>query len=165
MLNRHKQCELFKFRACSEPEVFQRHLQESTDFEGTINAHDKVCMECYRHSLIISRIKRENPISSDTDFHTLLSAIQNTVPSLPFSITTDCQLLDIATKLTIIQVAQEQLNNHALTLRDAYHYFESHVVTLLPMSTLTNRPERLGSEGWLVSCVLHFSITCPISAG
>ena len=49
------------FRACSEPEVFQRHLQESTDFEGTINACDKVWMECYWHSLIISRIKRAYP--------------------------------------------------------------------------------------------------------
>ena len=38
---------------CSEPEVFQRHLQDYTDFEGSISAHDKdlhwsIWSTCYR---------------------------------------------------------------------------------------------------------------------
>ena len=39
------------FRACSEPEQFQTHLQEHAGFQGTITASDKVCAACYRQSL------------------------------------------------------------------------------------------------------------------
>ena len=104
-------------------------------FKGTFNSIQilrvpqthriKVCMECYRHSLVVSKINKDNPISNDPDFYALLSAIQKTVDSLPFSITNNHQLLDIATKLTVIQIAQKLLSNHALTLRDAYCIFES----------------------------------------
>lgn len=61
-LYRHKQ--FANFSACSEPEVFLNGTFTSTkydDFEGTINAHDKLCLECYRHSLIISKTKKEIP--------------------------------------------------------------------------------------------------------
>ena len=37
------------FRACTEPEVFEKHLREHTDHDVSITASDKVCMECYRH--------------------------------------------------------------------------------------------------------------------
>ena len=47
------------FRACSEPELFQKHLVDHTDFQGTITVSDKLCAACYRHSLTISKITRE----------------------------------------------------------------------------------------------------------
>ena len=49
------------FTGCVEPAVFQRHLHEHTDLEYTD--------------------KKENPISTDTEIHALLSVFQNTVPS------------------------------------------------------------------------------------
>ena len=93
--------------------------------------------------------------------------IQNSVPSLPFSITDNYQLLDTAINLTVIKVAQELLSNHALTLCDAYHTFEGQIDTLLPMSTLTGRPDKLGTERWLLSQLCsslqhHLAYTCRV---
>ena len=150
------------FRACSEPEVFQGTFRNVQILRV---AHDKVCMGCYRHSLVISKISKDNPISNDQDFHTLLSAIQNTVPRLPFSITNNYQLLDIATKFTVIHVTQELLSNHTLSLRDAYHTFESQMDTLIPMSTLTGRPEKVGTELLSQLCSSlqhHLAYTCRV---
>ena len=45
------------FRACAEPELFEKHLREHTDHDVSITASDKVCMECYRHS--VKRIKKD----------------------------------------------------------------------------------------------------------
>lgn len=54
------------FRACSEPELFQKHLVDHTDFQGTITVSDKLCAACYRHSLTISKIQDK---TRDTDGH------------------------------------------------------------------------------------------------
>ena len=70
------------FRACSEPELFQSHLN---DFQGKLIQYDKVCMECYRYSLTISRIRKENPISVDDDFRALMEMFKKSLPPLPFN--------------------------------------------------------------------------------
>ena len=139
------------FRACSEPELFQKHLVDHTDFQGTITTCDKLCAACYRHSLTISKINKENPAPNDHEFLLLVASIQGSLPALPYSITRESELIEIATKYTVVHVAHELLDNHALTLLSAHSTFIGQLDRLLPMSSLQHRPDKPGTPRWLLS--------------
>ena len=83
-----------QFRTWCEPELFQKTLFEHTDFQGTIIATDKV----RRHSPTISKINKENSAPNDDEFLLLLAAIQKSLPALPYNITRESELIEIATK-------------------------------------------------------------------
>ena len=156
-----------QFRACCEPELFQKTLVEHTDFQGTITATDKVCTACYRHSLTISKINKENPAPNDDEFLLLLAAIQKSLPAFPYSITRESELIEIATKYTVIHVAQMLLDNQALTLLSAHGTFLGQLDSFLPMSSLRCRPDKPGTPRWLLSQLSsslqhHMSYTCRV---
>ena len=155
------------FRSCCDPELFQRHLIEHADFQGNITASDKVCAECYRHSLTISKIKKENLVTNDHDFSVLVASIQTSLPALPFSIKDESKLIEIATKYTVIHVAQTLLDNHALTLLGAHSIYLRQLDRLLPMSSLQQCPGKPGTPRWLLSQLSsslqhHMSYTCRV---
>ena len=79
----------------SEPEKFQKHLTEHTDYEGNITADDKVCMECYRHSLTVVRVAKEKLATTDEDLECLINA---SMADLPVQQIDENQLLDAALK-------------------------------------------------------------------
>ena len=156
-----------KFLTCSEPDTFQKHIVEHTDFSGTISANEKICMACYRYSLTLTKLSRDKPKTDDEDFLNLIEGIQNTVPSLPFNLTQESELIDLALKMTIISVAQELHANHALTLLCAHQQFLANVTSLLPMSTLRLPPEKLGTHRWLLGQLSshlkhHMSYACIV---
>ena len=156
------------FRACAEPELFQKTLINHTDFQGTITASDKVCTACYRHSLTISKIFKENPAPNDDEFLLLVASIQKSLPAFPYSINTESELTEIAAKYTIIHVAQKLLDNQALTLLSAHSTFIYQLDRLLPMSSLQYRPDKPGNPRWLLSQLSsslqhHMSYTCKVN--
>ena len=123
------------FRTCAEPEKFQKHLTEHTDYEGNITADDKVCMECYRHSLTIVRVAKEKPTTTDEDLECLINSTKASMADLPVQLIEN-QLLDAALKLAVIDVAQELLENHALTLLNAHSIFQHKIESLLPLTVV-----------------------------
>ena len=97
----------FNYRTCPEPELLQEHLLQNTDFLGTLAANTKVCMACYRYSLIVLAIVKENPKINDDDLQSLVGDIQKSVPVQPLlNITVHSELVEVALKLTTIHVAQ-----------------------------------------------------------
>ena len=155
------------FRACSEPEQFQKHLQEHAGFQGTITASDKVCAACYRHSLVFSKINKEKLTTDDEDFLTLLASIQDSIPAFPFHIGSESKLIEIALKFTVIHVAKRLLDNHALRLQCVHSTFQSEIEKLLPLSSLHHIPDKLGTPRWLLSQLSsslqhHMSYTCRV---
>ncbi len=155
------------YLTCSEPDTFQKNLEKQTNFVGKLTANDKVCMACYRYSLTVAKLSKENPISNDEDFFSLLQGIQNTVPVLPLCISKERELIDIALKYTVIGVAQMLHSNRALTLLDAHSMFVSNVRSFLPLSTLDTAPERLRTRRWVLGQLSthlkhHLSYTCTV---
>ena len=124
------------FRTCAEPEKFQKHLTERTDYEGNITADDKVCMECYRHSLTIVRVAKEKPTTTDEDLECLINSTKASMADLPVQLIDENQLLDAALKLAVVDVAQELLKNHALTLLNAHSIFQHKIESLLPLTVV-----------------------------
>ena len=86
----------YNFRTCAEPEKFQKHLTEYTDYEGNIIADDKVCMECYRHSLTVVRVAKEKPTTTDEDLECLINSTKASMADLPVQLIDDNQLLEIS---------------------------------------------------------------------
>ncbi len=103
--------------------------------------------------------------SDGADFETLVNRLKSSLPILPVSTSTD-DLISLATKITIVIIAQELLSNHALTLNSAYDIFTHQIQTLVPMSSLDRSPE-LPSHRWLLSqlsaaLIPHMAYTCKV---
>ena len=143
----------------SEPEKFQK---QHTDYEGNITADDKVCMECYMHTVV--RVAKEKPTTTDENLECLINA---SMADLPVQQIDENQLLDAALKLAVIDVAQELLENHALTLLNAHSIFQHKIESLLPRSTLNSCPDRVGTPRWLLGQLSyhlkhHMAHTCRV---
>ena len=55
---------------------------------------------------------------------------------LPVQLIDENQLLDAALKLAVVDVAQELLKNHALTLFNAHSIFQHKIESLLPLTVV-----------------------------
>ena len=88
-------------------------------------------MECYRHSLTIVRVAKEKPTTTDEDLECLINSTKASMADLPVQLIDENQLLDAALKLAVVDVAQELLKNHALTLLNAHSIFQ-----LLPLTVV-----------------------------
>ena len=95
------------FRACAEPELFTKHLREHTDHDVGITGNEKVCMECYRHSLTVAREAIEKPTTTDDEFKCLIDTIKGSLSTLQAEITNEQKLIDYALKLTTVAIAQQ----------------------------------------------------------
>ena len=64
-------------RVCTHPKEFEKILRETTDFQGTINPEDKVCIACYRAHLIKldKASDSEIRISTDDELQSLISSV------------------------------------------------------------------------------------------
>ena len=71
-----------RFRACAEPELFEKHPREHTDHDVSITASDKVCMECYRHSVTVARAAKEKTITTGDEFKCLIDIIKDSLTSV-----------------------------------------------------------------------------------
>ena len=112
-------------RPCVEPQLFEAHLRENTDFTGNLTAEDRVCMGCYRYSLNISKLSKECPITStDEDFNALIESIRKSLTLSPGS---EIETIELAVKLTALDVAEELKANHAITLQKAFSSFKAHM--------------------------------------
>ena len=84
---------------------------------------------------------------------------------LYYSITRESELIEIATKYTVVHIAYKLLDNHALTLLST-HSTPGQLDKLLPMSSLQHRPDKLGTPRWLLSqlspSLQHMSYTCKV---
>ena len=127
-----------RFRGCAKPELFEKHLKEHTDHDVSITASDKVCMECYRHSVTVGRAAKEKTTTTDDEFKCLIDTIKDSFTSLQVQ----QKKIDYALKLSAVAIAQQILNNQALTLHSAYDILKSNIESLLPMSTLDTPPEK-----------------------
>ena len=150
-----------KFRACAEPRTFQQHLREHTDYEGSITDTDKVCMECYRYSLSVVRATKENPITNDKDLKILVNSITDSLSEFTVPIRDEAEVHDYALRWCVLDVAQELLSNHALTLLNAHSIFQSKI------ESLSSRPERVGTPRWLLGQLSlhlkhHMAYTCRV---
>ena len=139
-----------KFRSCSEPEVFQLHLEQNTDFRGEITSNDKVCMGCYRFSL---QVASQKPNSTDEDFDMLVDGLKASVPEIPYHASNEPEVLNVALTLTTISVAKELANNHALTLISAYSIFQGHVASI---SSSPDAKTVLIQLGHIAGCLVSF---------
>ena len=121
-------------RHCPNPDLVQKHVQVHTDFVGTISVTDKICKMCYRYQLTL--LKTEGMSSSDNEeFESLVSTLQNSLPILPVTISSDDNFISLATKIATVKVAQELLAHHALALHNAYCIFMHQVQILAAMSS------------------------------
>ena len=129
-------------RHCPNPDLVQKHLQVHTRFEGTISVTDKICETCYRSQLTL--LKTEEMSGSDNEeFESLVHF--KTLPILPVTISSEENLISLATKITTVKVPQELFANHALTLRSAYSIFMHEVQILATMSSYTKSPVSFSS--------------------
>ena len=136
-------------RHCPNPDLVQKHVQVHTDFVGTISVTDKICEMCYRYQLTL--LKTEEMSGSDNEeFESLVSTLQNSLPILPVTISSDDNLISLATKIATVNVAQELLANHVLTLHSPYCIFTHQVQILATVSSYTRSPE-LHLNVWLLS--------------
>ncbi len=137
------------FRSCAKPELYTKHLREHTDHDVTITSNDKVCMECYRHSLAVAREAIENPISTDDDFKCLIDTIQGSLSTIQVE-HTEQTLVDHALKLTTVAIVQQLQRNQATTLSSAYDIFKSNITSLLPIVRSDSPPNVVQSPRWLL---------------
>ena len=144
-----------------ESEYIQKHLQAHTDFEGEVSPTDKVCETCYRAHLTL--LKLEDDSSDGADFETLVNRLKSSLPILAGSTSTD-DLTSLATKITIVTIAQELLSNHALTLNSAYNIFTHQIQTIVPMSPSTGVQNYHLIDGYLVRFPLLSHTTWPTPA-
>ena len=115
---------------CSEPEIFLSHLQ--TGFSGTISSGEKICMACYRYYLeVVKQLKGKSP-TSDSDLLSLVTAIKNSTPTLPFEINEENESIEVALELTVISVAHELQENRAITLPSAHSHYKKNIELILP---------------------------------
>ncbi len=145
-------------QTCAEPEVFERHLRENTNFDGKIKSIDKVCNACYRFSLLLSRSFKQKKKSCDEEFKSLLESIQNSLGSKPLPFSDEKKIVDYALILSAITIAEKLLKNEALTLPSAHEIFTMHMKYLHPEGKSMN-------PRWLL-CQLsllfehHLAYTC-----
>ena len=99
----------------------------------------------------ISKINKENPAPNDDEFLLLVASIQESLPPMPYSITRESELIEMATKFTVVHIAHKLLDNHALTLLSAHSTSIGQLDKLLPMSSLQHRPDKPGTPRWLLS--------------
>ena len=107
-------------KLCPNPEKIQKHLEEHAGFEGKIGSEDKVCHTCYRSHLFI--IQEDKNTSHDCDLQELISELGN---SLPDSVQTVEELVELSLKSVAIDVGKELLNRGALLLPDTQDMFIS----------------------------------------
>ena len=65
-----------KFHSCPNPTFIESHLKQNTNFQGSINSTDKVCLSCYRAHLIILKLAKENPVSTDEELNAHLLSVK-----------------------------------------------------------------------------------------
>ena len=147
------------FRTCTDPDLFQRHLKEHTDYEGTITASDKVCMECYRHSLLVVRLAKEKPVTTDEGLRSLIDSIKDSMT--PLLVHEDNEIIDHALKMTAVCIARQLLKNQALTLQRACEIFRGSIEFQFPTSTPVRTPRWLLGQ---LSVLLkhHLAYTCRV---
>ena len=80
----------------------------------------------------------------------LVNKFQDFIPPLPFPIKSKEELVDLATQITVVKVAQVLQAKHALTLLSAYNILTEQVQSLAKISILTASPA-LPSHRWLLS--------------
>lgn len=85
-----------KFHSCPNPAYIESHLKQTTDFQGSINSTDKVCPSCYRAHLIILKLAKENPVSTDEELNAHLLAVKSEIPPIPYNIKSEEDLVNIA---------------------------------------------------------------------
>ena len=156
------------FRHSPNPTLVQDHLRKHTDFDGDISLTDKVCDSCYRAQLEIIKVNEHTvpSYSEDSEFSLLVNKHQQSIPPLLFPIKSKDDVIEFATQITIVKVAQALQANHALTLLGAYNIFTEQVKSLAQMSTLTASPA-LPSHRWLLSQLSsslkhHLVYTCVV---
>ena len=156
------------YRTCIEHDKFQRHLEEHTGFSRTLTANQKLCLGCYRHNLSVVRDVTEDAITAnrDSEFESLITKIKNSLPMMPFTISEESKLIDIALTFTVIGVAEDLKEDRATSLPCAYSRFSDNIDLLLPMCSFSSCP-KLGTPRWLLAQLStrlkpHISYTCII---
>ena len=119
--------EQLSYRTCIEHDKFQRHLEEHTGFSHTLTANHKLCLGCYRHNLSVVRDVTEDAITAnrDSEFESLITEIKNSLPMMPFTISEESKLIDIALTFTVIGVAEDLKEDRATSLPCAYSRCQS----------------------------------------
>lgn len=114
---------------CSEPALFQEHLQKYTDFTGVVKSATKICKSCYEYNLTVSSLSRTNPSTNDSDLEYIIKNVTNSICDK--DIDDESRLTKMAMKLTTVQVARELKSNRALTLRKAFQWYNDSIQKLL----------------------------------
>ncbi len=147
------------FKTCSEPGLFQNHLHQHTDFEGQLSS-----FACSR--TVVKLLHTSHPTSSNRDLNELVNSIKHSLPEWPYRANDFNELLQIALKLAIVDVAQELLSNHAMTLLTAYSSYLYFIDYVQLTSTCDKCPERVGTpDGFLASSLLISVITWHTPVG
>lgn len=136
-------------RPCPKPDIIQLHLQEMTGFEGEINSHDRICLTCYKSHLVI--LKKNKPISTDTDLKQLIDTYCQQIHSTEQIITTQ-DVINIAMVKTLVTVATVLLENRAMLLPHIHSLFTNYAKDLAKTEDL-QEPQELTtlSSRWVLS--------------
>ena len=102
----------------------------------------------------------------DSEFESLITEIKNSLPMMPFTISEESKLIDIALTFTVIGVAEDLKEDRATSLPCAYSRFSDNIDLLLPMCSFSSCP-KLGTPRWLLAQLStrlkpHISYTCII---
>ena len=157
-----------KSRACPEPDLIQKHLQENTDFSGQISTEDRVCYACYRSHLFIIKHLNRTVHSTDSDLGSLIDRIKQDIPEVSDIQTLD-QALTYASTFSAIQVGEALLKQTAVLLPSVYKVFRNKVmeITQLRGIMISRDIESFASASWLrsqLSSVLehHMAYRCSV---
>ena len=118
-----------KSRACPEPDLIQKHLQENTDFSGQIRTEDRVCYACYRSHLFIIKHLNRTVHSTDSDLGSLIDRIKQDIPEVSEIQTLD-QALTYASTFSAIQVGEALLKQTAVLFPSIYEVFRNKVMEI-----------------------------------
>ena len=107
-------------------------------------------MACYRYYLEVVKRSKGKSLTSDSDLLSLVIAIKNSTPTLPFEINEENELIEVALKLKIISVAHELQENRAITLPSAHSRYKKNIELLLPACKFPLTTPKLGTPRWLL---------------
>ena len=160
--------DMSKSRACPQPIVIQKYLQENTDFSGYISNEDRVCYACYRSHLVTIKHLNNTVHSTDSDLHSLLDKIQRDTPVFSDINTVD-QAVQYASNKVAIQVGEALLKQTALLLPSIYQEFCDKLkkITRLRDIAINQDIQTLASPTWLrseLSLLLehHLAYRCSV---
>ena len=91
-----------------------------TRFEGEIHSHDCVCLTCYKSHLVI--LKKNKPISKDSDLKQLIDTYCQQIPCMEQVITTQ-DVINTAMAKTLVTVGKVLLENRAMILPSIHSIF------------------------------------------